>query len=144
MDSLKELSRKVNLKSYWFFGAVTTWTILWFSANVVMHSFVAEHEFLKLSPQSISHQKSCLESFLNVFRSNKIPIILFDIDIIQELFQHKSKSWHNADHECKTICKIHPKDQNLISFAIQGSHFYEKEDRVLESLRLLKFVVHLV
>ena len=143
MDILKSLLHRVNLKSYWFIGVVSTWSVFWVLANIMMHSFIVEHDFLKLSKKSVKHQKSCLENFLRVFNRNRIPIILFDVDILQDLFQHKSKSWHDTHHECKTLCKIHPHDKNILSFAIQGSHFYEKEDTILESLKQLGFIVHL-
>ena len=132
-----------NSRSFWLFSFIGTWSGLWMLGNILFYFIAVEHDFLKLSPKAVLHQKTCLESFLRVFGDNKITVVLFDVEILEELFQLKPKSWHDADHNCKTMCKVHPEDKNLLSFAVRGTHFYEREDRVVEMLKLEGFEVHL-
>ena len=115
----------------WVFGWLFTYTL-----NDKYH-------FETISERSIQIQKQCLDHFLSIFLKHKIPILLFDIDILPELFQLRPKSWHKSNHQCKTLCKYHPEEKNVITFAVKSSNFEEKDDLVIQDLENLGYTVHL-
>jgi len=129
--------KSVRVKSFFamLFG-------LWVTSQVCTYLLLETYEFDKISKHSITHQKTCLSQFLEVMKQHKIPLILFDIEILPELFQARPKSWHNSKHECKTLCKFHPEEKSLISFAIEGSKFVPVERQIVSSLKKAGFVEH--
>uniref|UniRef100_H2ZHX7 Ribitol-5-phosphate transferase n=1 Tax=Ciona savignyi TaxID=51511 RepID=H2ZHX7_CIOSA len=96
-----------------------------------------------ITDASVTHQKHCLDKFLSVFKDHKIPMILFDFDIFPNLFQSRPRSWHESDHQCKTLCKYHPEEKNVITFAIQGTKFHGQEESIQKDLTRLGFTTHI-
>ncbi|CAK8676706.1 unnamed protein product [Clavelina lepadiformis] len=116
---------------------------VWFLSVLYTYAFADTYTFHKLSKRSIDIQKECLGQFFEIFRKNRVPLILFDVDILPELFQARPRSWHKSDHECKTLCKYHPENKNVITFAIQSTKFDNKKRDVIHDLKEVGFVVHI-
>ena len=134
LNNIKTLKVKTFL-----FILFLLWIIGWFLA----YTFRDSYHFHSISERSVNVQKECLDHFLAVFHKHKIPIILFDIDILPKLFQPRPKTWHRSTHKCKTLCKYHPDEKNVITFAIKGTSFDEKDDLVINDLENLGYTVHL-
>ena len=130
--------QSVKVKTF-LLAVSLSWLVGW----IFMYAFVDSYQFDKISKRSVEVQKKCLDQFLDVFQLHKIALILFDIDILPELFQSRPKSWHRSSHKCKTLCKFHPDEKNVITFAVKGANFEGREELVVDDLEKLGFAVHL-
>nr|XP_002120943.1 fukutin [Ciona intestinalis] len=137
MDLLKQI-QSMKVKTF-----LTIVGGLWLAALTMTYIYVETYEFTKISDDSVIHQKECLDNFLKVFEDHKIPMILFDTDILPRLFQSMPRSWHDSEHKCKTLCKFHPEEKNVITFAIQGTKFHGLEESIQKELNRRGFTTHI-
>ena len=117
--------------------------LVWLLGWLFTYTFRDTYHFQKISERSIHIQKQSLDDFLEIFRIYNIPLILFDIEILPNLFQARPKSWHSSVHKCKTLCKYHPEEKNVVTFAIRARTFEGKEDSVIKDLEHKKYIIHL-
>ena len=116
---------------------------IWFTFWIFAYTFRDSYQFQNISERSIQIQKQSLDDFLEMFRVYKIPLILFDIEILPQLFQARPRSWHTSTHKCKTLCKYNFEEKNVITFAIKNRDFEGKDEKVIKELEKLGYAVHL-
>ena len=101
------------------------------------------YHFHKLSDRTVHHQKTCLTEFLDVFKTLMTPMLLIDMDILPLLFRSRPKEWHASDHKCKQLCKLHPEEKHVVSFAAEAAHFVVKMPDIMRMLSAHNFSLHL-
>nr|XP_039261848.1 fukutin-like [Styela clava] len=105
--------------------------------------FVPNFHFLKLSQDNIDNQLENIETLLVASRTHTVPLLLFDIDILPNIFVPRSKTWKDTLHQCKILCKHHPEEKNVITFAALATKFIASKEDYINSLKHLGFTVHL-
>lgn len=120
-------------------------SVIYVSVNWYLYKQVVEetYHFHQLSNETVHHQKHCLGEFLDVFFNLSTPMLLIDLDILPLLFRSRPPAWHKSDHKCKQLCKLHPEEKHVVSFAVEAAHFMHKRDTILSDLAARNFSLHL-